>query len=85
MVRNNFDRMNYRECTDNGWFIGSGIVESGCKCVVQQRPDNSGMHWSIDGAEALLRTRALYRPGRLDECTNWFVKDLDQVSFSTAA
>lgn len=83
--RDNFDRMNYRVYADNGWFIGSGIVESGCKCVVQQRLDRSGMHWSVDGAEALLTIRALYKSGRLDEFANWLVKDLPQVSFRTAA
>lgn len=83
--RDNLDRMKYREYTDNGWFIGSGVVESGCKCVVQQRLDNSGMHWSVDGAEALLMIRALYKSGRLDEYANWLVKGLPQVAFTAAA
>ena len=42
--RDNFDRMKYDEYILNGWFIGSGVVESACKCVVQQRLDRSGMH-----------------------------------------
>lgn len=84
-VRDNFDRMNYGEYSDKFWFVGSGVVESGCKCVVQQRMDNSGMHWSIDGAEALLMIRAMYKSGRLDEYTNWLVKDLDQVVFRPVA
>ena len=78
--RDNYDRMRYDEYTLNGWFIGSGVVESGCKCVVQQRLDLSGMHWSLHGAEALLPIRALYKSGRLDEFHNWRVKDLDQVA-----
>lgn len=83
--RDNFDRMNYGEYSEKFWFVGSGVVESGCKCVVQQRMDNSGMHWSIDGAEALLMIRAMYKSGRLDEYTNWLVKDLDQVVFRAVA
>ena len=82
--RDNYDRMKYDEYILNGWFIGSGVVESGCKCVVQQRLDLSGMHWSINGAEALLPIRALYKSGRLDEFHNWHVRDLKQVAFIAA-
>ena len=78
--RDNFDRMRYNEYTLNGWFIGSGVVESACKCVVQQRLDLSGMHWSLRGAEALLPIRALYKSGRLDELHNWRVRNLRQVA-----
>ena len=82
--RDNYDRMKYGEYILNGWFIGSGVVESGCKCVVQQRLDLSGMHWSLQGAEALLPIRALYKSGRLDEFHNWRVRDLEQVAFRAA-
>lgn len=82
--RDNFDRMKYDEYILNGWFIGSGVVESACRCVVQQRLDLSGMHWSLKGAEALLPIRALYKSGRLDELHNWRVKDLRQVAFDVA-
>ena len=78
--RDNYDRMRYDEYILNGWFIGSGVVESGCKCVVQQRLDLSGMHWSLQGAEALLPIRTLYKSGRLDEFHNWRVRDLKQVT-----
>ena len=82
--RDNYDRMKYDEYILNGWFIGSGVVESGCKCVVQQRLDLSGMHWSLQGAEALLPIRTLYKSGRLDEFHNWRVRDLKQVTFLAA-
>jgi len=82
--RDNYDRMKYDEYVLNGWFIGSGVVESGCKCVVQQRLDLSGMHWSLQGAEALLPIRALYKSGRLDEFRNWRVRDLEQLAFRAA-
>ena len=82
--RDNYDRMKYDEYILKGWFIGSGVVESGCKCVVQQRLDLSGMHWSLWGAEALLPIRALYKSGRLDEFHNWMVRNLKQVAFTAA-
>ena len=61
-----------------------GSVESGCKCVVQHRLDLSGMHWSQQGAEALLPIGALYKSGRLDEFHNWRVRDLKQVASLSA-
>ena len=82
--RDNYDRMRYDEYILNGWFFGSGVVESGCKCVVQQRLGLSGMHWSPRVAEALLPTRALYKSGRLDEFHNWRVRGLEQVAFDAA-
>ena len=42
--RDNFDRMKYDEYILNGWFIGSGVVESACKCVVQQRLHQFAAH-----------------------------------------
>ena len=42
------------------------------------------MHWSLQGAEALLPIRALYKSGRLDEFHNWRVRDLEQVAFRAA-
>ena len=78
--RDSFDRMKYDEHSLNGRFTGSGVVESACKCIVQQRLDLSGMHRSLKGAEALLPTRALYKSGRLDELHNWRVRNLRQVA-----
>ena len=49
-----------------------------------QRLDLSGMHWSLNAAEALLQIRALHKSGRLDEFHNCRVKDLAQVAFDAA-
>ena len=46
--------------------------------------DQSGMNWSLNGAEPLLPIRALYKSGRLDELHNWRVKGLRQVAFDAA-
>ena len=80
----NYDRMKYDEYILKGWFIGSGVIESGCKCVVQQSLDRSGMHWSLEGADALLPIRTLCKSGGLDEFHNWKVRNLQQVSFNVA-
>lgn len=64
--RNQVDRMDYPVYEGNGWFIGSGAVESACKTVVGQRLKGSGMRWSEAGSHAVCHVRALYRsePGQ---------------------
>jgi hypothetical protein len=59
--RNRARRMDYPTYEANGWFIGSGAVESACKTVVGQRLKGSGMRWSEEGTHAVCHVRALYR------------------------
>jgi hypothetical protein len=54
-------RMEYPEYLAEGWYIGSGAVESACKTVVGQRLKLAGMRWGEEGADALCHLRALYR------------------------
>ena len=77
--RSNAGRMKYDEYRANGWFIGSGVIESGCKTVIGQRFKQSGMIWSLKGAKALLPLRTLYKSNRLEEFFAYLVKDLRQV------
>lgn len=58
---NQVHRMDYPTYEANGWYIGSGAVESACKTVVGQRMKGSGMRWSEAGAHAVCHVRALYR------------------------
>lgn len=64
--RNQVHRMDYPTYEANGWYIGSGAVESACKTVVGQRLKGSGMRWSEAGSHAVCHVRALYRsePGQ---------------------
>ena len=50
-------RMLYQTFRQSGYFIGSGVVEAGCKTVVGQRLKLSGMLWSRKGASHLLTVR----------------------------
>jgi hypothetical protein len=63
----------------NGWFVGSGVSESGCKAVIGQRFKQSGMTWSLKGAKALLPLRTLYKSNRLEEFFSCLVRNLRQV------
>lgn len=58
---NNVHRMDYPTYVANGWFIGSGAVESACKTVVGQRLKLAGMRWREDGTDAMCHLRALFR------------------------
>lgn len=59
--RNQCERMDYPTYEANGWYIGSGAVESACKTVVGSRMKGSGMRWSEKGGHAVCHVRALYR------------------------
>lgn len=63
----NRTRMAYDTYLANGWPIASGAVEGACKTLVRDRFERSGMRWCPDGAEAMLKMRAVYLSGDLDE------------------
>jgi hypothetical protein len=65
--RNQETRMDYPTYEANGWYIGSGAVESACKTVVGQRLKGAGMRWSETGAHEVCHLRALYR----SESSQW--------------
>lgn len=77
--RSNVGRMKYDKYRANGWFIGSGVIESGCKTVIGQRFKQSGMIWSLKGAKALIPLRTLYKSNRLEQFFAYLIKDLKQV------
>jgi hypothetical protein len=63
----NLDRMQYGTFRAAGYFIGSGVVEAGCKSVIGARCKQSGMFWSKAGAENILALRCIHSSRRLDE------------------
>ena len=71
--------MKYDKYRANGWIIGSGVIESGCKTVIEQRFKQSSMICSLKGAKTLIPLRMLYKSNRLEEFFAHLVKDLKQV------
>lgn len=63
----NRERMRYQRFRDEGLFVGSGVVEAGCKSVIGQRLKRSGMEWSVSGANAIISLRCLLLSGRFEE------------------
>ncbi len=49
--------MRYAYYRKHGMFIGSGVVEAGCKTVLGARLKQSGMHWTTRGATAITTLR----------------------------
>jgi hypothetical protein len=54
---NNAPRMRYHWFRQCGLFTGSGVVEASCKTTVSQRLKQSGMHWTVNGADAIIALR----------------------------
>jgi hypothetical protein len=63
----NVTRMQYGTFRAVGYFIGSGVVEAGCKTVIGGRCKQSGMFWSESGAEKILAIPCINSSRRLDE------------------
>jgi hypothetical protein len=61
---NNAPRMRYHWFRQRGLFTGSGLVEAGCKSVIGHRLKQAGMHWTVNGADAIaaLRCQQASRP-----------------------
>jgi hypothetical protein len=55
----NIPRMQHGTFRRAGYFIGSGVVEAGCKTVIGTRCKQSGMFWSQAGAENILALRCI--------------------------
>src|SRR6266576_543137 len=53
----NRERMRYAQFRSQGLFVGSGVVEAGCKTIIGQRLKQSGMRWTVDHANAIIALR----------------------------
>jgi len=53
----NKKRMRYKTFKNQGFFIGSGVIEAGYRAVIGQRLKQSGMHWSVKNANKIIALR----------------------------
>jgi hypothetical protein len=63
----NVARMQYGTFRSRGFFIGSGVIEAGCKTVIGARCKQSGMFWGVPGAQNILALRCISASRRLDD------------------
>jgi len=64
---NNREHMHYDAYLAAGYPIGSGVAEGACRHLVKDRLEQTGMRWTVTGAQAMLHTRAIYLNGQWDD------------------
>ncbi len=63
----NTERMRYAHFRGQGLFVGSGVVEAGCKTIIGLRLKQSGMRWTVRGANTIIALRCCDLSGRWEE------------------
>jgi hypothetical protein len=71
---NNRQHMRYHEYLAAGYPIGSGVAEGACRHLVKDRMEQTGMRWTLSGAQAMLHLRATYLTGRWNEYVNYRIE-----------
>ena len=71
-LANNHMHMRYDKALANGWPIATGMIEGACRFVIEDRFGITGARWSPDGAEAILKLRAVVINGDLDNYMNYY-------------
>jgi hypothetical protein len=63
----NAERMRYPEFRRQHLFVGSGVIEAGCKTVIGRRLKQSGMFWTVRGANAIIALRCCRLSGHFED------------------
>jgi hypothetical protein len=63
----NAERMRYPKFRRQHLFVGSGVIEAGCRTVIGSRLKKSGMFWTVRGANAILALRYCHLNGRFED------------------
>lgn len=63
----NASRMRYPKFRKQHLFVGSGVIEAGCKTVIGSRLKQSGMFWTVRGANAILALRCQHLNNRFED------------------
>lgn len=63
----NAERMRYADFRVQGLFVGSGVVEAGCKNIIAARMKKSGAKWSVRGANDIIALRCTLASSRFED------------------
>jgi len=63
----NVERMRYPKFRRQHLFVGSGVIEAGCKTVIGSRLKQSGMFWTLRGANAIIALRCCHLNNRFED------------------
>ncbi len=66
-IQKNRKHMQYAEFRRKKYFVGSGVIEAGCRTVVGQRLKKAGMFWSLRGAHAVIQLRCCMLSERFNQ------------------
>lgn len=66
-ISRNRHRMDYPQFRAQSLCVGSGVVEAGCRVAIGTRLKRPGMHWTVDGANAIIALRSYKLSGRFDD------------------
>jgi hypothetical protein len=61
------EQMRYAQFKAQGLFVGSGVIEAGCKTLIGKRLKQPGMFWSVQGANAIIAARCCLYSGRFEQ------------------
>jgi hypothetical protein len=59
-LNKNRQRMRYEEYLRQGYPIASGVIEGACRHLIKDRMERAGMHWTMEGAQAMLDVRSVW-------------------------
>ena len=71
-LTNNHKHMRYDKALEKGWPIATGMIEGACRFVIEDRFGITGARWSPDGAETILKLRAVVVNGDLDDYMRYY-------------
>ena len=71
-LENNRHHMRYDKALEKGWPIATGMIEGACRFVIEDRFGITGARWSPDGAEVILKIRAVVVNGDLDDYMTYY-------------
>lgn len=66
--------LDYPTALAAGWPIATGVIKGACRRLVKDRMDLTGARWGLDGAEAILKLRALTTNGDFDQYWSWHLE-----------
>jgi hypothetical protein len=71
-LENNREHMRYDKALEKGWPIATGMIEGACRFVIEDRFGITGARWSPEGAEVILKLRAVVVNGDLDDYMSYY-------------
>jgi len=70
--------LDYPAALAAGWPIGTGVIEGACRYLIADRFDITGARWGLDGAEAILKLRAVRANGHFEAYWQYHLKQEQQ-------